>query len=241
MRGHGLGAAAPGMRTTCDVGHKRRSPSTAPQRHQATLAWTEPAYTLGPARPPSGPPSSSLDERTAMRSRRLLVLATLLGVTSVAACGGGSSGSDAEPLGTPVSVGYYPHSGVDMTGSLKVTVTGVRAGTAAELAAGGFSLDDDQKDMTPYYVDVTYQNTGSTLVQNPPSPDGQDKDGTDYSALVVIGDASAYHPCPGTPEKLAPKQTAKGCAIVMVPDGGSLARISYFPGGTESFRYWKAS
>jgi hypothetical protein len=32
-----------------------------------------------------------------------------------------------------------------------------------------------------------------------------------------------------------------GCAIVMVPDGGSLDRIRYFPGGTEDFHYWKTT
>jgi hypothetical protein len=175
-----------------------------------------------------------------MRTRRLLLLTALLAVTLVTACRG-SSQPDAEPLGTSVAVGYHPDSGVDTTGSLEVTVTAVRAGTAAELAAGGFSLDEDQQDMTPYYVDVTYHNTGTTVVKNPPSPDGEGKDGTDYISLVVIGDASDYHRCPGTPETVAPKQTADGCAIVMVPDGGSLARIRYFPGGTEDFRYWKAS
>lgn len=174
-----------------------------------------------------------------MRTRPLLLLTALLGVTSLAACGG-SSEPDAAPLGTSVTVGYYPDSGVDMTGSLDVTVTAVRAGTTAELEAGGFSLDADQADMTPYYVDVTYRNRGDTVVKNPPSPDGQGSDDTDYVSLVVIGDASTYRPCPGTPETVAPKQTAHGCAIVMVPDGGSLARIQYFPGGTESFRYWKA-
>jgi hypothetical protein len=174
-----------------------------------------------------------------MRTRRLLLLTALLAVTSVTACG--SSQPDAAPLGTSVAVGYHPDSGVDTTGSLEVTVTAVRAGTAAELAAGGFSLDEDQQDMTPYYVDVTYHNTGTTVVKNPPSPDGEGKDGTDYISLVVIGDASDYHRCPGTPETVAPKQTADGCAIVMVPDGGSLARVRYFPGGTEDFRYWKAS
>jgi hypothetical protein len=176
-----------------------------------------------------------------MRSRQLLLQTALLGVTSVVTACGGSSQPDAAPLGTAVAVGYYPDSGVDMTGSLDITVTAVRTGTAAELAAGGLSLDDDQRDATPYYVDVTYHNTGTTVVKNPPSPDGEGKDGTDYISLVIIGDASAYHPCPGTPETVAPKQTAEGCAIVMVPDGGSLARIRYFPGGTESFRYWKAS
>jgi hypothetical protein len=175
-----------------------------------------------------------------MRTRRLLLLTALLAVTLVTACRG-SSQPDAEPLGTSVAVGYHPDSGVDTTGSLEVTVTAVRAGTAAELAAGGFSLDEDQQDMTPYYVDVTYHNTGTTVVKNPPSPDGEGKDGTDYTSLVVIGDASTYHPCPGTPKSVAPKQTADGCAIVMVPDGGSLTRIRYFPGGTENFRYWKAS
>lgn len=174
-----------------------------------------------------------------MRSRPMLLLTALLAVAFLSACGG--SGPDAVPLGTSVTVGYYPDSGVDKAGSLDVTVTAVRASTTAELAAGGFSLDDDQLDMTPYYVDVTYQNTGSVVVKNPPDPVGEGSDGEDYSALVVIGDASSFDTCPGTPQTVAPHQTAVGCAIVMVPDGDSLDRIRYFPGGSEDYRYWKTS
>ena len=175
-----------------------------------------------------------------MRTPRLLLLTAVVGASLLTGCGG-SSEPDASPLGTSTAVGYYPGSGVDRAGSLDVTVTAVRPGTPAQLEAGGFSLDDHEAGMTPYYVDVTYRNTGGTEVRNPPDVEGEGKDGTSYTALVVIGDASAFHACPGTPRSIAPKATATGCSIVMVPDGGTLDRIQYFPGGTEDFHYWKAS
>lgn len=174
-----------------------------------------------------------------MRSRPLLLLAAVVGTALLTGCGD-SSEPDASPLGTTAAVGYYPDSGVDRAGTLDVTVTAVRPGTQAQLEAGGISLDDDGADMTPYYVDVTYHNTGDTEVRNPPDVEGEGKDGTSYPALVVIGDTSAFDTCPGTPRSIAPRTTATGCSIVMVPDGGTLERIQYFPGGTEDFHYWKA-
>jgi hypothetical protein len=36
------------------------------------------------------------------------------------------------------------------------------------------------------------------------------------------------------------EKSENGCAIVMVPAGGSLERIRHFPGGGEDFHSWRA-
>jgi hypothetical protein len=161
-------------------------------------------------------------------------------LAAVTACGPGAP--HAEALGTSMSVGYYPDSGTVRGGTLDVTVTGVRKGSVEEMAAGGFTLDDEQESATPYYIAVSYHNTGSSSATDLPDPNGEADDGTTYPALVVV-DAGGppYVPCPATPSTLAVGQTVEGCAIVLVPRGGELDRISYFPGGTEDFVYWKTS
>lgn len=137
-------------------------------------------------------------------------------------------------------MGYYPDAGGTRTGDLRVTVTGVRRGTQDEIAAGGLSLDGDELSATPYYLDVRYENTGTTLVTSPPTPAGERKDGTRYSALVVIDlGGPAYGPCPGVPERIAAGAAEQGCAIVLVPKDGSLDRVTYFAGATEGTTYWR--
>lgn len=143
-------------------------------------------------------------------------------------------------LGESVEVGYYPHSGTTRAGTLEVTATAVRRGTHQELASGGLDLDGDERASTPYYIELTYRNTGTTTVTDPPTPAGERNDGTTYSSLVVIDlGGPPYAPCPGTPRTVAPGATARGCAVVLVPEGGHLDRVTYFAGPADGFTYWR--
>lgn len=181
-------------------------------------------------------PTSAGTRRPAGRTAALLAVAAGLAAT-LAACG-----SDALALGDSADIDFYPlDGGSEANGSGTVTVTDVREGSVAELEEGGFSIDADQQDSTPYYVDVTFENDGDAPVE-PRSPGGEDPDENLISALAVIDlGGPAYEPCPGIPEKVAPGETAEGCAIVLVPDGIELERISYFTGGTDDdFIYWEA-
>ncbi|HWJ82047.1 MAG TPA: hypothetical protein VNS55_07410 [Nocardioides sp.] len=168
---------------------------------------------------------------------------TLLSVLAVVALGGALTacgGPDEMKLGEEADISFYPtDGGTTAEGKGTVTITDVREGSADEMKAGGFDLDPDQESAAIYYVDVTFANTGDSEVTLR-SPDGEDSDENLISALAVIDlGGPAYEPCPGVPEKLAAGESVDGCAIVLVPAGSDLARISYFPGGTDDFLYWE--
>lgn len=170
-----------------------------------------------------------------LRRWALAITVVALGGT-LAACGG----PDEMKLGEKADVKFYPaDGGTDPIGSGSVTVTDVRKGSIDELTAAGFDLDPDQETATPYYVDVTYQNTSDVEVPLT-EPSGEDGDDNLISSLTVIDfGGPAFDACAGVPDTLAAGDSADGCAIVLVPAGSDLARISYFPGGSDDFLYWE--
>lgn len=157
---------------------------------------------------------------------------------SLAGCGDAGGG---QPIGHVATVGFYPDSGVIQQGTIDVAVTKVEQGTASELAAAGYNLDQDQLASTPYYVTLSLKNNGTVSDVNPPDPSGESNDGTTYSAVVVIGEDGTFQRCPGIPYSIPAGATVTGCSIVLVPPGGKLDRISYFPGGSEDFQYWNVA
>lgn len=155
---------------------------------------------------------------------------------SLTACGG----ADTLALGEAAEVDFFDTGGTEAVGSGTVTVTDVREGSSAELEEGGFSLDPEEKSATVYYVDVAFENKGDAPVK-PHSPDGEDPDGNTISALTVIDlGGPAFETCAGIPEEVPAGETAEGCAILLVPEGWELDKISFFPGGSDSdFIYWE--
>ena len=162
-----------------------------------------------------------------------LVLLALGG--ALAACGG----PDEMKLGEEADIGFYSDGGTTAAGEGTIAVTDVREGSAEEMKAGGFDLDPDEESASIYYVDVTFENQGDSEVTLR-SPSGEDGDDNLISSLAVIDlGGPPYDKCPGVPEKLAAGESVDGCSILLVPAGSELARISYFPGGTEDFLYWE--
>ena len=172
-------------------------------------------------------------------------IASLAVAGLLAGCGGNADAQDAvdaHDLGDAVAVPFYPYDAVggEPTGEGTVAVTQVRTGSSDELVAAGFDLDDDQRAATPYYVDVTYENTGDTPIE-PRDPSARDGDDELVTSLTVIDfGGPAFDLCPGVPEKVAPGGRADGCAIFLVPDGVRLERISYLPDVTQDTVYWRA-
>jgi hypothetical protein len=164
------------------------------------------------------------------------LLATLALGGTLAACGG----PDEMKLGDKAEVKFYPaDGGTDAVGSGTVAITDVRKGSVDDLTAGGFDLDPEQESATPYYVDVTYENTSDTEVPLT-EPSGEDGDDNLISSLTVLDfGGPAFDTCAGVPETLPAGESADGCAILLVPAGTDLSRISYFPGGTDDFLYWE--
>ena len=154
----------------------------------------------------------------------------------------GACGTEPEghALGTVVDTEYVDQVTGASEGTGTVAVTDVRRGSVSELAEA-FELDADEKDMTPYYVDVTFTNDGDGVVDLH-TPSGVDGDDNLLQPLVVIaiGDAPAYDPCPALAETLAAGASTSGCAIVLVPQDVELERVSYLGGTGQDFEYWLA-
>lgn len=163
-----------------------------------------------------------------------LVLLALGG--TLAACGG----PDEMKLGEAADISFYPtDGGTTPEGKGTVTITDVREGSTDELKAGGFDLDPGEEDYDVYYVDVTFENDSDSEVtlREPGAEDGDDN--LINSLTVLDFGGPAFDTCPGVPQKLAAGESVDGCAILLVPPGTDLARISYFPGGTDDFLYWE--
>jgi hypothetical protein len=178
------------------------------------------------------------------------VLAAVAFTVLVSACGGGSDNSggnaDAEPvkelaLGTAADVDYYPADyGPEPISSGRVTVTAVRKASIDDLKDAGYSLDPEEEATTPYYVDVTFENSGTVAVK-PRRPGGVDSTDDAITPLTLINlGGQEFTPCPGIPDTVEPGATATGCSIVLVPTGNTLERVYYLADASVEDIFWKA-
>ena len=67
-----------------------------------------------------------------------------------------------------------------------MTVSAVRQGTVEELGASGLQFDDDERNLVPYYVDATYENTGDAAVERAMRVGIEDADDNLINATVVL-------------------------------------------------------
>jgi hypothetical protein len=175
------------------------------------------------------------------RGRTARTLALTTAVLASVALSGCNSTAKARPLGEQVNTRFYSLVEGTEQGPGTVTVTGVRVGDVADLDAGGFELEPDQRRTMPHYVDITFTNTGNVPVDLR-DPSGVDQDGELVTSLRVLelGRSSTFEPCPLLPDTLRPGRSVDGCAIVLVPYGVELQRISYLPDVGEDFVYWQS-
>ena len=101
-----------------------------------------------------------------MRARRhTMLIATIAAGLVVAGCGGGGDGSSPLALGEEAVVQHANSGEADPTPTtLGVTAVAVRQGTQQELEDGGFTLDPDERELTPYYVDARFENQGEQAI-----------------------------------------------------------------------------
>jgi hypothetical protein len=150
------------------------------------------------------------------------------------ACGSSSSGGTKLALGTEAVVAYTAQASgttpaVDTR--LGVTVLAVRAGTQADLVAGGFQVDDKDKDSVPYYVDAHYSNKGSGPVTRSLSVGMEDTKGNSVPTTLVFDlGGTPFAPCKDNNDSattLEPGQSYETCTLFLVPAGTKLDRVRF--------------
>ena len=164
------------------------------------------------------------------------------------ACGGSSSGGTKLALGTEAVVAYTAQpSGttpaVDTT--LGITVIAVRTGTQADLVAGGFQIDDKDKDSIPYYVDARYSNKGTGSVPRSLSVGMEDTKGNSVPTTLIFDLGGVpFEPCVDNNDSaktLEPGDSYETCTLFLVSPGTKVDRVRFVsqaPDATITFTDW---
>ena len=180
-------------------------------------------------------------------TRGVVVLLVMLAALAVAGCGGGGGGSSSLALGEEAVAQHADSGDADATPTtLGVTVHAVRQGTQQELEDGGFTLDPDEQELTPYYVDASFENQGTQTIDRRLRPGLEDGDGNLINATTIISlGGPPFEKCPQPTEgRLESGQTYESCTLFLVEEGREPDRASflpYVPGEETDFVYWEVS
>ncbi len=165
----------------------------------------------------------------------------------VAGCGGGGDSADLA-LGEQASVQHAKSGSPEgtPTTTLGVTVLAVRAGTQAELEEAGFSLDPDEKELKPYYVDVRYENQGEEPIERSLGVGLRDQDDNLISETVIISlGGPPFAKCPRIKDgTLEPGDSYESCSLFLLPEDSDPDRVHflpYVPGVETDWVYWDAT
>jgi hypothetical protein len=129
-------------------------------------------------------------------------------------------------VGQPATVRYETKDQSKESTKLEVTATSVKKGAISDLK--DFNLDAQTKVSEPYYVTITFRNTGP----NPMEPGGifgliraHNTAGDELSRLSLIGE---FKKCDGeVPKTLAVGQTYTDCGVYIAPSGQSLGDVVF--------------
>ncbi len=189
---------------------------------------------------------------TLTRPARIIAALTLL--VAVAACG-----SDAKDDEVPVPKGFEVPAGVNLTpggtvltedksasviyqvgssaaSAITVTVTEVRKGDMADFKF--FSLDEETRQSTPFYVKVTVKNEGPAGLGGAALPIySHDSSNTIRQANELVGN---FAPCPNPalPESFLPGASADLCLVYLVPKGKALQSVDLQTGSAKDAITW---
>lgn len=185
--------------------------------------------------------------RSVGRTGRAVGIAVL--ALSAAACGtGGVTGGGGAAGGTDERPAAPPKPVTVETKQHEITWTDVRRKShrlkagPAELARGSAAdlrkvrLDPDLRKMVPYYLTLSFTNTGGETLERP-SPesdftlaaaDGQAGKALSIFSSPLSGKSGIPKDCAkGGPDAVKPGGSAKVCQIVMMPKGAEPAAVSY--------------
>lgn len=186
-------------------------------------------------------------------SRRLRAglprIAAALAIAGAALAAAGCGGSGGDDGGSELALGeeaVVEHTDLDSPGTptttLGITVLAVREGSVQELEQGGFQLDPDEKDVTPYYVDSRIENEGEEAVRKLLFLGLEDGDGNRTSATTIVSLGGApFGKCEKrTDGTVAPGESFETCTLFLVRSGEP-RRVSFLPQSAEGatdFVYW---
>lgn len=185
------------------------------------------------------------------------VIAVIAALALVAGC---SSSSDGKSDEVPVPKGFEVPDGVTLTkggttltankpasvvyqvgdkaaSAITVTVSAVRKGSIKRDFTF-FSLDDEAKASSPFYVDVTVKNEGPAGLGGAALPIfAHDSSNTNLPANEIVG---TFKPCPSSPlpKSFLPGATAKLCLVYLVAKGTALQSVSLQTGSTKDAITW---
>jgi hypothetical protein len=162
--------------------------------------------------------------------------------------GGGSGGEEVLALGEEAVVEYTEtaEGGTPSAATtLGATVLGVRQGTQEELSQGGLEVDPEDRNATPYYVDVRYENEGQNEVTRNLNVSLEDSDGNSLPTTLVFDfGGEPFEPCTEVSEgTLAPGESYESCTLTLVPEGADVARVLFVSQKANAeivFSYWDA-
>ncbi|MDR7087455.1 hypothetical protein J2X11_002294 [Aeromicrobium panaciterrae] len=186
--------------------------------------------------------------------RPALIVAAVVAMFAVAACG-----SDAKDEGVPVPKGFDLPDGVTLTkggtvlteddsasvvyqvgnaaaSAITVTVTEVRKGDIKDFRF--FSLDEESKQSTPFYVKVTVKNEGPAGLGGAALPIySHDSANTIRQANELVG---TFKPCPSPalPKTFLPGASADLCLVYLVPKGKALQSVDLQTGSAKDVITW---
>jgi hypothetical protein len=182
-----------------------------------------------------------------MSTRHIVALACAAVALGLTGCGGGDGdgGGSTLAVGQEAVVEHTQNTGGSSAPktTLGVTVLKITKGTQAELKEGGFTLDPEEQEATPYYVDARYENQGSQAVKDVPDVSLEDQDGNLITGTVIISlGGPPFEKCPkNDDDDLAAGESQESCTLFLVPDGKEPSKVSFLPYDPESeteFVYW---
>lgn len=180
--------------------------------------------------------------------RALTVSGVAAFTVALTACGGGGGGAPALALGEKATVQHAKSGSPEGTSPtlLSVTVLAVREGTQEELEEGGFSLDPDEKELKPYYVDVRYENEGQVPIERSLGVGLRDEDDNLISEVAIISlGGPPFAECPRIREgTLEPGDSYESCSLFLLPPDSEPDRVHflpYVPGEETDWVFWDAT
>lgn len=102
-----------------------------------------------------------------------------------------------------------------------------------------FSLDDDAKSSTPYYVRLKVRNEGPSGLGGVSVPVlAHSRSNTVFPASELIGE---FEPCPGPalPKSFLKGSTAELCLVFLLPEGEEMATIDLQTGSEADAIRWR--